>query len=87
MHGEAAEWSTDTHLLALLADIGAISIWQPTEAAQKGRNKPVPLPRPGDTVTVAERPAGRSIEETRALLDAAMTPTPKSKPKRRAKGR
>jgi hypothetical protein len=83
MHGEAADWSVDTHLLALLADIGQIAIWQPTENGHKGRNPPAPLRRPGDVEKEATAPStGRSIEETRALLDKATSP--KAKPKKRA---
>lgn len=63
MHGDAAEWSTDTHLLALLADILQLANWQRGATGQR----PKPIPRPG--VKAIERaPQGRSKEETAALL-------------------
>jgi hypothetical protein len=68
VHGDAAEWSIDSHLLALIADIGQIANWQRTENGSKGRNVPKPIRRPGDPEPVTHTADARSVEETRALL-------------------
>jgi Family of unknown function (DUF5361) len=68
MHGEAADWSTDTHLLALIADIGQIANWQRTENGTKGRGQPTPIPRPG----VERASSGLSTEESIAATRAAL---------------
>lgn len=45
-HGEAAEWSVDTHLLALIGDILQIGNWQ--RAGDRHGTKPKPIRRPGE---------------------------------------
>lgn len=40
-------WTLADHLLAVQADHLAILAWQRTRDGERGRNKPVPIPRPG----------------------------------------
>jgi hypothetical protein len=44
VHGEAATWDTTDYLLAVIADAVQIGNWQRTG---KKRNRPQPIPRPG----------------------------------------
>lgn len=44
---EQSAWGLTEQLLALVADYAANQLWMGTEDAQKGRNRPKPIPRPG----------------------------------------
>jgi hypothetical protein len=48
VHGEKAAWSITDHLLAMLVDLMQILVWFKTKDGSKGRNRPKPLPRPGE---------------------------------------
>lgn len=53
------EWqwrSIDTHLAAIQADSLRWLQWAKTEAAQKGRGMPPPIPRPGTRVEIDTMP-------------------------------
>lgn len=50
-------FSTDTHRLADLVDIGMLLLWSKTEDGQDNRNRPHPVWRPGQTQQQSERPA------------------------------
>lgn len=53
------EWqwrSIDTHLAAIQADSLRWLQWAKTEAAQKGRGAPPPIPRPGARVEIDHMP-------------------------------
>ena len=53
------EWqwrSLDTHLAAIQADSLRWLQWAKTEAAQKGRGAPPPIPRPGARVEIDHMP-------------------------------
>lgn len=41
-------WDTQTYLAAGTVDLLRMLVWMKTKDAQKGRNRPEPLPRPGD---------------------------------------
>lgn len=45
-----AAWSRSEHLLAGQVDALALLVWAKTKDAQHGRNRPKPIPRPGDQV-------------------------------------
>lgn len=59
-------WTVTDHLLALEVDYLAILAWQGTKDGQKGRNKPKPLPRPGDKQRVESGRHGQAVSMTAA---------------------
>lgn len=46
---ESTEWGLAEHLLAEIADASAWLVWSKTKDAERNRNKPRPIPRPGIT--------------------------------------
>lgn len=44
---EQSAWGLTEQLLALVADYSATLMWLQTADAEKGRNRPRPIPRPG----------------------------------------
>ena len=68
------EWqwrSIDTHLAAIQADSLRWLQWAKTEAAQKGRAAPPPIPRPGTRVEIDHMPDTDWIDKQ---LSAARAP-------------
>ncbi|MCB6401518.1 DUF5361 domain-containing protein [Schaalia odontolytica] len=68
------EWqwrSIDTHLAAIQADSLRWLQWAKTEAAQKGRGAPPPIPRPGTRVEIDHMPDTDWIDKQ---LSAARAP-------------
>lgn len=49
MYGDDARWGLPEQMLAAQADSLSWIVWSKTADAQKGRNKPKPIPRPGVT--------------------------------------
>lgn len=47
LHGTDAMWDLHAHLLAANADSAALAVWMQSTDAQKGRNRPERIPRPG----------------------------------------
>lgn len=41
-------WTIDTHLNAAVLDVANLLMWSKTKDAERGSNKPHPVPRPGD---------------------------------------
>lgn len=46
-HKVNAGWTSDTHQLATLIDVGQLLLWAKTEDAQRNINRPDLVPRPG----------------------------------------
>lgn len=57
-HAVERGWTTTDHLLASVVDLLAILAWQNTEDAQKGRNRPRPVPRPADELAAQSAQGG-----------------------------
>lgn len=57
LHGDAAKWSDQEHLTAILVDLASLLVWFKTEDGQKNKNRPKRIPRPG----VEEAEQGVSI--------------------------
>ncbi|MFI7001355.1 DUF5361 domain-containing protein [Nocardia sp. NPDC050175] len=65
--GADHQWQLSEHLLADVADSLRWLVWSKTTAAQDGRDRPVPIPRPG--VRRAERiGTATSIDEMNGFL-------------------
>lgn len=46
---ERSRWGVSEYLLAVIADSLRWLVWAKTKDAKRGRNKPKPIPRPGDS--------------------------------------
>lgn len=55
VHGPTADWSATEHLLAVVADLLAAANWQ--RGGDKKKQRPKPLPRPGDFKASKKDPA------------------------------
>ncbi|MGP5147168.1 DUF5361 domain-containing protein [Corynebacterium variabile] len=67
-------WTVETHLLAGLVDAANLLMWAKTTDAEHNRNRPDPVPRPGDDYEGRHRKDDDSIEQmgqpvTPAALD------------------
>lgn len=68
---ERSRWGVAEYLLAVIADSLRWLVWAKTKDAKRGRNRPKPVPRPGDSQKAQGRFAGavgRSTAEVRRLL-------------------
>lgn len=61
--GEDYHWNHVAQLLASAVDELRLSNWYQTEDAQKRRNRPQPIPRPGVDKKTVKRRAASSIED------------------------
>ena len=64
-------WGLSEHLLALVGDYLAQSVWLNSADAEKGRNRPQPIPRPGVGPDEDKRTFGSDpvpIDELEAFL-------------------
>lgn len=61
-----ADWTVDTHLLHSIEYSLRVLVWSKTKDAEKGRNKPKPIPLPGQAKTVEQ--VDRNEERVRARL-------------------
>jgi hypothetical protein len=68
VNGEAADWSTADHLLAITVDALQIANWQRSKDGATGRNRPSPIPRPGLRTGDRVGKTSRTPEEVRAYL-------------------
>jgi len=69
-NGADAEWSLTAHLLALLADQGAVANWQRVVINSKSKPAPPkPIPRPG--VEVEPQRRGLTLEQAELLQSRA----------------
>ena len=68
---ERSRWGVAEYLLAIIADALRWLVWAKTPDAKRKRNRPKPIPRPGDAGKVQGRFAGavgRSVDEVKRML-------------------
>ncbi|TQM29861.1 DUF5361 domain-containing protein [Nocardia bhagyanarayanae] len=68
VYGEDHQWQLGQHLLADMADSLRWLVWSKTKAAQDGRDRPEPIPRPGVTRGVERIGTAASIEAMNDFL-------------------
>lgn len=66
MHGESADWTLEAHLMASMVDSLRWLQWAKTKDAEKGKNAPEPVPRPGVEDTKKKQRTGEGMD-----IDAA----------------
>ena len=73
----ANAWDDRTRILALAEYELRVLIWQRTEAGAKGRNRPKPLPMPGEQQQITEGDVTKAMAEVDAVLggEGACPPT------------
>lgn len=74
LRGEAADWSLNTFLLALVADALHAANWQRGGKKNAPRPKPLPRPRTPAEVSAAEALAARRLHRLRQLAAASTEP-------------
>ncbi|MGO1319932.1 MAG: DUF5361 domain-containing protein [Galactobacter sp.] len=72
---EASRWGVSEYLLAIIADATRWLVWAKTKDARRGRNRPQPIPRPGDAERAKRGKQGhfhgavsRTVDEVKRLL-------------------
>lgn len=68
---ERSRWGISEYLLAIIADSLRWLVWAKTPDAKRKRNRPKPIPRPGDEGKAQGRfkgAIGRSTDEVKRLL-------------------
>lgn len=70
---ERSRWGFAEYMLASIADSLRWLVWAKTRDAKRGRNRPKPIPRPGDSVKRQDQgrfrgAVGRSVDEVKRLL-------------------
>lgn len=72
---ERSRWGFAEYLLASIADSLGWLVWSKTKDGSKGRNRPKPIPRPGDSQRKKDQAQGRfrgavarPIDEVKRIL-------------------
>lgn len=69
--GADADWTTTNQLLAMVADNTTTQIWMKTKDAEKGKNRPKQIPRPGvkdEETTTYGKGSALSMDDMRSWL-------------------